>query len=1181
MSRHLFAFLLLLAIATAEAADYYVSAAGSNSNPGTSSGAPWQTLTPVNVQTLAAGDTVNFRGGDTFSGTLTPKSAGALGNPIIFRSYGTGRATISAGAGTGVSLTKNYVTIQNLNFTGAGGSGSAANTGNGADFTGTTGTGIDQCDITGFQSGVRMQGPTAGVRVTFVKVTNSRGDGLCSLGSNKNNTNLYIADSTFSGNGGWNEGSGINKGSGICLSNVGGGLIERCVAHHNGATWATPNGGPVGMWTWICDNVVFQYCESYSNTSRDVDGGGFDLDGGTTNSTIQYCYAHDNQASGYFFANWSASYAWDNNTVRYCISENDAKYNSSVGVGGTGGLNTWVVYVSGASTAAVCIESSGANVKYFNNIFITNGGMPLVNDLQNVQPQFRNNLYYAVDGNYSWKQWSNNFTSLAAWISGTGVGQETVGGTLVGIQGNPFFSSFATGVTLNDVTKLANMGQYLSGYRLAANSPAIDAGADLSLTSLIPAPGPGTRDFWGTTIKQRSAYDIGAHEVVPSVSYTISGTVTSGGSGLSGVTLSDGTRSATTAADGTYTISGVPAGTYTLTPSRTSYVFTPASTSVTVSTANITGTNFTGTLVATYTVSGTITRGGAGLSGVMVSDGTRSATTAANGTYTISGVPASSYTLTPTLAGFVFTPATQAVTVAAANLSGKDFTAAVPLQARWTFENASNRGEDTSGSNRTLTIGTSTAFAFASDASGVYQQITLPASAATSTYTDTSLASTFTSPAGTGPITLSAWFNATTPGTWVSAASTISRIFELPGYNLYTMSSSGGPTFLRFQSRRSTTSGSFDTPAVTLGQWYHVAVVYDPSSTTNVPGIYVNGRAVTVTTFTAPAGTQIDNGRVGCIGNSADGNRGFNGSLDNLRLYGGLLEAADISAIYAAEDRTVTTCTLTASTGANGTVTPSGVTTVASGGSQTYAITPAGGYQIASLMVDGSPVSSASSYTFTNVTANHTIAATFSLIPAGSYTISATSGSNGTVTPAGATTVSSGESQTYTITPATGYQIASLTVDGAAASTAGSYAFTNVTADHTIAAAFSLIPVTTYTVMGVVAAGGTRIAGVTLSDGTRIAITDANGTYTLTGVPAGTYVLTPSLTGYVFNPASVTITVTGTTTVGQVFSGSPGSGTAGTVQVSAGNGGGGCGAGALIGLLLGTLGLVAAHRNSR
>ncbi len=77
------------------------------------------------------------------------------------------------------------------------------------------------------------------------------------------------------------------------------------------------------------------------------------------------------------------------------------------------------------------------------------------------------------------------------------------------------------------------------------------------------------------------------------------------------------------------------------------------------------------------------------------------------------------------------------------------------------------------------------------------------------------------------------------------------------------------------------------------------------------------------------------------------------------------------------------TWTLTASAGANGSISPTGVTTVNDGDTQAFTITPNSGYRIASITVDGSPVATTSPYTFTNVTANHTISCTFtSIIPA-------------------------------------------------------------------------------------------------------------------------------------------------------------------------------------------------------
>jgi lysyl endopeptidase len=91
-----------------------------------------------------------------------------------------------------------------------------------------------------------------------------------------------------------------------------------------------------------------------------------------------------------------------------------------------------------------------------------------------------------------------------------------------------------------------------------------------------------------------------------STTYSVSGSVTtSAGAGISGVTVSTGSVSATTNSSGAYTLTGLANGTYTLTPSLSGYTFSPTSRSVTVSSANVSGQNFTGTATSggtqTYT----------------------------------------------------------------------------------------------------------------------------------------------------------------------------------------------------------------------------------------------------------------------------------------------------------------------------------------------------------------------------------------------------------------------------------------------------------------------------------------------------------------------------------------------------------------------------------------------------
>lgn len=74
---------------------------------------------------------------------------------------------------------------------------------------------------------------------------------------------------------------------------------------------------------------------------------------------------------------------------------------------------------------------------------------------------------------------------------------------------------------------------------------------------------------------------------------------------------------------------------------------------------------------------------------------------------------------------------------------------------------------------------------------------------------------------------------------------------------------------------------------------------------------------------------------------------------------------------------TVSSYTIKASAGANGTISPNGSVSVARGKDQTFTISAINGYRIADVLVDGKSVGNVSTYTFENVKANHTIQAKF------------------------------------------------------------------------------------------------------------------------------------------------------------------------------------------------------------
>ena len=158
----------------------------------------------------------------------------------------------------------------------------------------------------------------------------------------------------------------------------------------------------------------------------------------------------------------------------------------------------------------------------------------------------------------------------------------------------------------------------------------------------------------------------------------------------------------------------------------------------------------------------------------------------------------------------------------------------------------------------------------------------------------------------------------------------------------------------------------------------------------------------------------------------------------------------------------VSTYTIVASAGANGSITPSGSVAVSGGGNQNFTIGPNSGYHVDDVIVDGASIGAVSSHSFNSVSGNHTIEARFAA-DENSNEITASAGSGGSISPSGTVAVSHGGSQNFTITPASGYQIADVRVDGVSVGTASTYTFNNVFSDYTISAFFAPVFVT-YTI---------------------------------------------------------------------------------------------------------------------
>ena len=186
----------------------------------------------------------------------------------------------------------------------------------------------------------------------------------------------------------------------------------------------------------------------------------------------------------------------------------------------------------------------------------------------------------------------------------------------------------------------------------------------------------------------------------------------------------------------------------------------------------------------------------------------------------------------------------------------------------------------------------------------------------------------------------------------------------------------------------------------------------------------------------------------------------------------GIEQSTEKSYIFTAEeDRNLvanfkTTHIITATSGDNGAISPSGDVTVIDGNDREFTMTPDKGYEVEDVLVDSVSVGAVSSYTFENVTANHTIHVTFKLK---TYTITLTASPVAGGNVAGGGDFKHGDQVTAVATPNEGYEFVNWSESGITASDQSSYSFT-ATSDRNIVANFRL---KTYTIAASAGNGGT------------------------------------------------------------------------------------------------------------
>jgi hypothetical protein len=532
---------------------FYVSPTGNDSNNGTSTSTPWQSINKVNTYVFPEGAVVNFQGGATFTGCLVaspsnvPQSSAP--NPFTLQSYGAGMATIQSnctGAGSAAITgdTVNGFTVNGLKIV------NGSQTLNGvllenqhqswpvqtgfAPVSGSSGV-SNEVSIVGYALNGN-NGPLNNVQVlnnilSGASVTSPDGAGIGGYGYGENISNVLIQGNSIYNIGG----AASDNGAGIGADGWNGATVQYNVIHDIGAN-VTSCGGMSGIEVYTSNNVTVQFNEVYNVqpspvNSTGCDWDGIDLDGGTTNSVVQYNYTHHNAGAGiYAYTSTPNGLTWGPNTYRYNVSENDDWTKGISGLFGVGygpAPNPMYVYgntffdnnnqSSASNDPSACFMfgmwnvagsfASGSmiddNICYMNNPnssqnveFVRTAGNTISGGLQ-----FMNNLYYSSAANHpKWIWDGTSYTSLSNWESSGGMEANSV-------WGDPLFATPGGGGTCSWVPSALNgPAPCPHAYTLQSGSPASGAG--------IAVSNNGAHDYYKNTIP--STPSIGAQATAAS-----------------------------------------------------------------------------------------------------------------------------------------------------------------------------------------------------------------------------------------------------------------------------------------------------------------------------------------------------------------------------------------------------------------------------------------------------------------------------------------------------------------------------------------------------------------------------------------------------------------------------------------------------------------------------------------
>ncbi len=510
-------FLIIASLFGACSSDYYISPDGNDKNSGKSAAQAWKTIQKVNDTDFVPGSSILFEGGKEFEGTiqLSEADAGSADKENTISSYGDGKAVINGGDKEGLLAEDcDHLVVKDLIFIGSG--RKTGNVTDGVLITDSDSIKIQNLEVYGFQkSGLHVR-KSVNAHITHVYAHNNGFAGIHVTGKTMNdktsydNADLYIAYCVAENNPGDPTVLKGHSGNGILANSVKGGIIEYCEAFNNGWDMPWTGNGPVGIWIWDCTDFIIQYCIAHDNKTNPVaaDGGGFDFDGGVSNSIMQYNLSYNNEGCGYGLYEFGAAKAWENNTIRYNISQDDGIINGgSVGIWKNDNRGTMrnceiynnTFYNSLENGPTIWLYDHYPGFNFRNNIFIYNG--TFLDENQKLGGEvFQGNIYWNLAGGLG----IGNYKTIEEWAAATG--KEMSNNELAGLIIDPGLNQPGK-VSLTDPSLIDTA--HLPEYNPVTGSPVIDAG--LNLRELFDLD-PGKTDILGTPVPSGQAFDIGAIE---------------------------------------------------------------------------------------------------------------------------------------------------------------------------------------------------------------------------------------------------------------------------------------------------------------------------------------------------------------------------------------------------------------------------------------------------------------------------------------------------------------------------------------------------------------------------------------------------------------------------------------------------------------------------------------------